>query len=1072
MARMDVGVRGNAFKVQPTVTDYITLIMKFRPFKQHRETFPPSKTYHDRLWSRLLYLRVSRNQDRLKSWYPNQRANRRVRGISAFLSFSTSIATYSHPRSQQKKSRSEIGGHVFFPVGPVDYLLRIDAALSSRCTSFPDKAKSFIAKGEMRIVSPSMNTILIPGRKVVLVIGNGTANGTGYDEYIAKVESGYDANAAQKGRNSLIGGPGDYTDGASLHLVPVQATSLVQQALISVLHRYWIILPKRSNCMLFRPSLSPIREAPEDGLANATVNVARLNNGHFNRRVMRDRDVYVTGATAPQDTPANPNVRTILRVFCMRLVPNANAGRNQEKNMNTSRYPPPPAGYPYERSSANPPGLPYPHSQPEDLSGVVSHERLLTRVLRYTSIKCFEVFTANLLRGPPTPMNVERTQDNKNTPRQGDFSPLPAGNFHERTRATLRSHTLVRAHSHSQVLWLIPVMGEDVSATPHIEHLLDTPRVSAYGSRFPTQYLDEWFLQRRTESKQRGLPADLRDIAPPPDAALVIQHVLDHQQALLNNPEPVGRAQQMVRNVKELRRRAAAAQSAQRGAENQEASILSTQTHPNRIPGVVIRSGSDNPNSRIVTWIQSLDFPPVPPDAPEATPFHSAALRGRESSQIHNDPGRPGQQQALRAGAVGIGITDAEHDIPFDRLSPWDLHTVQDDMDRSDYRTTITHPLPEEGQTYRYFPPPIQRPLRAPVQHDLRDYRSHVHVVDETGPADSSGVWVWISPGPRVMDAAASRRRRLEEFSPDRQPNQGNAIYQPLYREPGQYHHGEDQQSAHGTISSYHLRGLLGEGEPQAGGFPTPIHRPPTSERNYPTSRPNPEWRVDQSEAGQFGVGDAPMVQPLYTLEVPLERHPQLTPDHYSLSHSQELNDRDSLFNPKQHPFPQQRAPGAPLQQNRPRTSKSLSRADSWPPRLKWNHNGPFQTRPLPPVSPDSQRFPSHSPQLPISSTADALDLVSSSPPMLPPTPFRADSHDKTVIASLSPLHATYTALDGLATKIETAPSNLVQGRSAPPLDPATLDIFNEVLNEPGQMFSSPQSMSSSLREISLLWFT
>jgi len=84
-------------------------------------------------------------------------------------------------------------------------------------------------------------------------------------------------------------------------------------------------------------------------------------------------------------------------------------------------------------------------------------------------------------------------------------------------------------------------MGEDVSATPH---LLDTPRVFAYGSSLdsPLSTSMSGFYRDEPESKQRGLPAALRDIAPPPDAALVLQHVLDHQQALLNNSEPVGRA--------------------------------------------------------------------------------------------------------------------------------------------------------------------------------------------------------------------------------------------------------------------------------------------------------------------------------------------------------------------------------------------------------------------------------------------------------------------------------------------------------------------------------------------------
>ncbi|KAE9402412.1 hypothetical protein BT96DRAFT_1017650 [Gymnopus androsaceus JB14] len=139
-------------------------------------------------------------------------------------------------------------------------------------------------------------------------------------------------------------------------------------------------------------------------------------------------------------------------------------------------------------------------------------------------------------------------------------------------------------------------------------------------------------------------------------------------------------------------------------------------------------------------------------------------------------------------------------------------------MDKSDYRTAITHPLPEEDQTLRYFPPPIQRPLRAPIQHDPRDYHGHVHVADQTSlgshhylHAEGRPLSHFLSsiqrpplprdyqqqqqrpqasgsgypPGPHMMDAAASRHRQLEELSPDRQPNQGNEVYQPLYREPG-----------------------------------------------------------------------------------------------------------------------------------------------------------------------------------------------------------------------------------------------------------------------------------------------
>jgi len=86
----------------------------------------------------------------------------------------------------------------------------------------------------------------------------------------------------------------------------------------------------------------------------------------------------------------------------------------------------------------------------------------------------------------------------------------------------------VRAHPHSQVMRLIPAMGEDISAMPH---LLDTPRVSAYGSSLdsPLSTSMSGFYRDEPESKQRGLPAELRDIAPPPDAALVLQHVLDHR---------------------------------------------------------------------------------------------------------------------------------------------------------------------------------------------------------------------------------------------------------------------------------------------------------------------------------------------------------------------------------------------------------------------------------------------------------------------------------------------------------------------------------------------------------------
>ncbi|KAE9402370.1 hypothetical protein BT96DRAFT_552382 [Gymnopus androsaceus JB14] len=208
-----------------------------------------------------------------------------------------------------ERSHVEIGGHVFFSAGSVDYLLRIDAALLNRYTTLGDKAKPSIGKGEMRIVSPNIHTVLVPGRKVVLAIGNGTANGTGYDEYIAKVELAYDANAAPEGRNSLIGGPGlpMLRDVSPQTRTQTQATiqttssgprsgNVSRPTSTDIGASSLLTYPSQTQQLhsllgISTSQPSPIREAPENGLANAhTAPAAQALNNQEHRPCTPPKD--------------------------------------------------------------------------------------------------------------------------------------------------------------------------------------------------------------------------------------------------------------------------------------------------------------------------------------------------------------------------------------------------------------------------------------------------------------------------------------------------------------------------------------------------------------------------------------------------------------------------------------------------------------------------------------------------------------------------------------------------------------------------------------------------------------
>ncbi|KAJ3864957.1 hypothetical protein EV359DRAFT_63554 [Lentinula novae-zelandiae] len=82
----------------------------------------------------------------------------------------------------QQHSHVHIGGHVIFPVGPIDYLLRIEEATpGSGCNCL-------IPAGEMKVASPNLNIVLGPGRRVVLLIGSPTGEGK---EYVAEVIKHY-----------------------------------------------------------------------------------------------------------------------------------------------------------------------------------------------------------------------------------------------------------------------------------------------------------------------------------------------------------------------------------------------------------------------------------------------------------------------------------------------------------------------------------------------------------------------------------------------------------------------------------------------------------------------------------------------------------------------------------------------------------------------------------------------------------------------------------------------------------------------------------------------------------------
>ncbi|KAJ3846452.1 hypothetical protein EV368DRAFT_89010 [Lentinula lateritia] len=87
----------------------------------------------------------------------------------------------------QQHSHVHVGGHVIFPVGPIDYLLRIEETIPG------PGCKCLIPAGEMKIASPNLNILLGPGRRVVLLIGSPT----GGKEYVAEVMKHYIVNTQQ-----------------------------------------------------------------------------------------------------------------------------------------------------------------------------------------------------------------------------------------------------------------------------------------------------------------------------------------------------------------------------------------------------------------------------------------------------------------------------------------------------------------------------------------------------------------------------------------------------------------------------------------------------------------------------------------------------------------------------------------------------------------------------------------------------------------------------------------------------------------------------------------------------------
>lgn len=201
--------------------------MKFRPFKSFAKVFRKGKTivtFHERDSSRSQTYNPHSQTDYPLRSVSNEGSITRIEANAVTqINERLSVALEPYPNisalspvgpypmlSPNERSHIEIGGHVIFAVRSIDYVLRIDAALSSRFQAFMSSTP--LAEGEMRIVSPNVNSVLIPGRRVVLIIGNGAANGPGYDEYIAKVELGYDANASREGRNSLMNGLGFAVD--------------------------------------------------------------------------------------------------------------------------------------------------------------------------------------------------------------------------------------------------------------------------------------------------------------------------------------------------------------------------------------------------------------------------------------------------------------------------------------------------------------------------------------------------------------------------------------------------------------------------------------------------------------------------------------------------------------------------------------------------------------------------------------------------------------------------------------------------------------------------------------------
>ncbi|KAJ3797548.1 hypothetical protein GGU11DRAFT_65014 [Lentinula aff. detonsa] len=75
-----------------------------------------------------------------------------------------------------------LGGHIIFPTGHSDYLLRIEKVIPS------SGRRQALTAGEVKIVSPNQNAVLEVGRRVVLMIGNPTGEG---NEYIAEVMRRY-----------------------------------------------------------------------------------------------------------------------------------------------------------------------------------------------------------------------------------------------------------------------------------------------------------------------------------------------------------------------------------------------------------------------------------------------------------------------------------------------------------------------------------------------------------------------------------------------------------------------------------------------------------------------------------------------------------------------------------------------------------------------------------------------------------------------------------------------------------------------------------------------------------------